>query len=251
MQNQSPRILVICDTQNVQRIHDYLTQYDCTYRDGLSKIREITKNQHFDYLVIFTELKGNEEEELLLKYISNQLPNIKSLCILKKADFRLSHFLGKNGITEVILITELASMTDKISKPNTQIKLATFGIECNNYPIQVQKTLKFIEENYLAIYTMSDVSKFIGITECFISHEFRKYGICPPKRLIMYFKVMHSRELLLNTTLKMKEIAQLSGFTNEQRYIECFQRMFNVSPGQFKRLKMEGYSITQKDVILN
>jgi transcriptional regulator GlxA family with amidase domain len=116
----------------------------------------------------------------------------------------------------------------------------------------LQKALRFIEDNYLTIFTITDIANYIGVTECTITREFQKNKLCPPKRLLMYFKVMHSEQLLQNTELKVKEIANLSGFTNEQRYIECFKRVYYVSPAGFRSEMIENeVSISNQENVIN
>lgn len=100
---------------------------------------------------------------------------------------------------------------------------------------ETKKILLFIESRYLTICNMTDIANYIGVTENTITREFHKYNLCSPKRLLMYFKVKHSIELLRNSDLKIREIANLSGFTNEQRYIECFAKVFHSTPSNYRR----------------
>jgi AraC-like DNA-binding protein len=191
---------------------------------------------------------------MVLKYIAECFPNMNSIAVLKKTEVKLSHFLGMNNIKEVIDIDELDTLDSLIKKTaGTKISLDKFKIKIDNYPPLLQKILRFVENNYLTIFTITDIAIDIGVTECTITREFQKNKLCPPKRLLMYFKILHSVELLRNTDLKIKEIAGLSGFTNEQRLIECFIRVYNISPTEFRSNRFDNNEngiINQENVMI-
>ncbi|NVO08827.1 MAG: helix-turn-helix transcriptional regulator [Bacteroidales bacterium] len=228
--------LIICNRKDEYIFKPYLLQYECHFVDSLSKIRYKLTKHHFDILLLYINFEQTPEEHMLLNYIAISFPNIYSIAILKEPICRISHFLGTCGVKEVLTYSELNKLGIKLSNiHNTKITLAKFSIFIENYPLNVQKILFFIEQNYLNIFTMTDIADYIGVNESTISREFQKNKICSPKRLLMYFKVMHSVELLKNTNLKIKEIADLSGFTNEQRYIECFGRTLETTPNEFRK----------------
>jgi AraC-like DNA-binding protein len=215
---------------------NYLSAFDCTYKESVLKVREYLKLKHYDSLLLYSEINCTKDEEIVLKYISESFPNLDSIAIVKKTGVKLSHFLGRNGIKEVLHTDELDKLTPILLRSNdTKISLDKLGISIEKTSPLLQKILRFMESNYLTIFTITDIATYVEVDECTISRECQKNNLCPPKRLLMYFKVMHSVELLQNTDFKIKEIANLSGFTNEQRYIECFIRVFNESPGYFRR----------------
>lgn len=228
-------ILIICNEEDKFIFKNYLNGYNCIYLQDLSKTQITLKKIHFDYLLLYTDISFSKSDELILNYISDCFPNIYSVAVLKKNAIRLSHFLGKAGIKEIIQVSEIDTLNKLFNNIScTRINLSSMQIEIVKYPAQFQRILKFIEKNYLTIFTISDISNYIGLNECTITREFQKFGLCSPKRLLMNLKVMHSIELLKNTDLRIKEIASLSGFTNEQRYIECFLRIYKCSPSELR-----------------
>ncbi len=181
-------------------------------------------------------IRCSKEEELILRFVSSSFSNLNSIAILRKDEVKISHFLGKSGIKEVIYTDELDQLSDSLlRKCETKITLGRFLIKSEDFSHLMQKTLQFIESNYLNIYSLTEVANEVGVTENTIDREFQKHSICSPKRLLMYFKVMHSVDLLIKTDFKIKEIAAISGFTNEQRFIECFKRIFNISPSEYRK----------------
>jgi AraC-like DNA-binding protein len=233
--NIQKKILVICESSEEYIFKSYLLKYEFIFVNTLSKVKTQLTKKHFDILLMCINFELTPREHMLLNYITNNFPKVYSIAILKTPNCRISHFLGANGVKDVLTYSELKTLDTIFSNTlNTKITLNKFSISIENYPLHTQKILGFIEKNYLTIFTITDVADYIGVTECTIAREFQKNKICPPKRLLMYFKVMHSVELLKRTGLKIKEIANLSGFTNEQRFIECFVRVFGISPSEFR-----------------
>jgi AraC-like DNA-binding protein len=245
--NPNKSILIICDNDCIYLFKNYLSAFNCTYKESLSNVREYLRLKHYDSLLLYCEISGSQNEEMILKYISASFPNLHSIAILKKTEVKISHFLGRNGIKEIIHIDELYRLTSLFfNTNNTKITLHNLNITLEDYPPLVQKILRFMEDHYLTIFTITDIAQYAGISECTIAHEFQKNNLSPPKQLLMLFKVTHSVVLLTKTNLKMKEIANLSGFTSQKRYMECFERVYRISPSEYKRSSLKNQNINTK-----
>jgi AraC-like DNA-binding protein len=203
--------------------------------------------------LLYNEIKCTYKEELVFKYISECFPKLKSIALIKKTEAKSSYFLGKNGVKNVIFTDELDCLEQLLSRhKGGKIACIDYNIIIEEYPPLLQRVLHFIEDEYLTIFSVTDISTYIGVTECTITREFKKNCICSPKRLVLYFKVMHSVELLKNSDLRVKEIANLSGFSNERRYTECFERVLFKSPSEFRNQitnNVKGEVLNQKNVI--
>jgi AraC-like DNA-binding protein len=235
MQHLNKNILIICDLENKYLFKFCLSSFECTYKETILQIRNALKIKHFDVLLLYCEISCTADEIMTLKYVTKHYSNITTIAILKKTEVKLSHFLGKIGIKEILYIDELGELSSMINKTNNaKVTLSKLKISLNNLSPLLQKILLFMENNYLNIFTITDIANDFGISECTISRIFQKYKICSPKQLLRQFKVVHSMELLQTTDLKIKEIANLSGFTNEQRYIESFTKVFKTSPSMYR-----------------
>ena len=80
----------------------------------------------------------------------------------------------------------------------------------------------------------TEIAMQLNIHESTLSREFKKNNITNPKRLLLYFKVGHASNLMKNKGLNLKKIAHQSGFSNEQRFNECFKRLFNETPNVYR-----------------
>jgi AraC family L-rhamnose operon transcriptional activator RhaR/AraC family L-rhamnose operon regulatory protein RhaS len=107
-------------------------------------------------------------------------------------------------------------------------------VKTDLYSFVLRKSLRYIEQHYLTLMNTSEVADFAGISECTLSREFKKFNLPGPKRLLMYCKIKHATHLMRNEELKIKQIAAMSGFTNVKRFHECFQMVFECSPGEYR-----------------
>jgi AraC-like DNA-binding protein len=236
MAPKSKNILIVCNNKERNLFKKYLSAFDCTYLESLSMVREPLRSKHYGYLLLYCEINGSKTEEIILKYISVCFPDLHSIAILSKTEVKLSHFLGRNGIREIIHTDELYRLASLfLHTYGTKITLSGLNITIENYPPLIQKLLGFMEDNYLSILMVADIAKYAGISEATVAHEFQKNNLAPPKQLLLLFKVTHSVELLNKTNLKIKEIACLSGFTSEKRYMECFEKVHGIPPSRYKK----------------
>jgi AraC-like DNA-binding protein len=234
MSHNSLNLLIVCNNRNL--LDNYLINYKCTYIQSYSEAYDILKFNCFDTFILNRGIYCTNEEKLFLKHISKSFPKLNSIAILGENDIKQSHFLGKNGINDILLNSEFNMLDSLIvkQKNNTKKIIEDLNISINNYPLQLQNILRFIGNEYLSINTVSDIAIHINITECTIIRLFKKNGLNSPKKILIIIKLLHSVEMLINTTCKIKEISFFSGFNNEYIYINCFKRVLAISPTEFK-----------------
>lgn len=228
--------LIVCDEIHTYQFKSILQQHKCVFIKDISKAHYQLSINKYDALVMYTNFGLCLNEHLILKYIQDNFPNVYSIAILIEPDYKISHFLGANGVKMVLPYSELEALDTIISNiQNTKITLEILNISITSPPPLLQKILLFMEHNYLNIFTIAEIANYVGVTECTITREFQKNNLLPPKKILQLFKVKHSIELLSKTNLRIKEIATLSGFKNEHRYIECFNKIYNFSPGHYRK----------------
>ena len=79
----------------------------------------------------------------------------------------------------------------------------------------------------------------LGLSESGTKEELAKrirehFGLPGPKKILIRMKVEHAINLMRNSGFNIREIATLSGFTEEKRMAECFHRMFGIPPGAYR-----------------
>lgn len=54
------------------------------------------------------------------------------------------------------------------------------------------------------------------------------------KRLLLALKMKHAVYLIINSSLCITEISEVVNFKIPQRFNECFRKVFDMAPGEFR-----------------
>ncbi|MEM9105652.1 MAG: GlxA family transcriptional regulator [Pseudomonadota bacterium] len=97
------------------------------------------------------------------------------------------------------------------------------------------EALKIMSENLEAPLSPSEIAVQIGISKRQLERLFKsKIGI-PPKSYYIKMRLQKARSLLLQTDLRVAEIACASGFGSLAHFSKSYQREFGVSPSKDTR----------------
>lgn len=179
-------------------------------------------------------------DKMLICHIRKKFPYIPFMAIISNDQIELARQCGEIGIDKVLIKSEIENiekeLTSLLSHTKEQIFISDLGIKNPHldYPEIILNALALTEHNYIDIKSVCEIAHTLGVSECTLSREFQKYGLPGPKRLLMHMKVYHASLLMQNKGFNIREIAAMSGFTNDKRMAECFQRFFLKSPGEFR-----------------
>ena len=98
----------------------------------------------------------------------------------------------------------------------------------------IHNSVKFIEENYFRqdLYTPM-LAELSGIGETYYRNIFLAVFNMPPAHYIQLYRVEKSKELLLNTSATIEEIAVAVGFANSSYFCKVFKNITNMTPSDF------------------
>jgi len=95
--------------------------------------------------------------------------------------------------------------------------------------------LKYINENISQQLDLETVSKKLLINSNYFSHLFKKKtGI----NFVIYLqktRIEHAKKLLKNPLLRVYQIAEMSGYSNEKYFCKVFRKHTNYTPGQYRK----------------
>ena len=99
---------------------------------------------------------------------------------------------------------------------------------------------EYIDNNYQKELTLSQVAKYIYLSDSYFAHSFKdKFGISP-KSYILKVRIEASKELLENTDTKIADVALSVGFSSQQRFNDIFRKHLGVTPLKYRqKCKME------------
>ena len=111
----------------------------------------------------------------------------------------------------------------------SEISMEEF-VNTPEYPGTLTRILGYINENYTAPITLSELSKQFGLSKQHISRLFRQWLNTTVTKYINDLKLTHAPELLCHTTLNISEISNYLGFSSSCYFTKLFHQKYYISP---------------------
>lgn len=92
---------------------------------------------------------------------------------------------------------------------------------------------QYINQNYDKNISLGDVAKYSGISESYLSREFRNKTGDSFSNYILKVRMNKAIELIKNSNLKIYEIAEKVGFNNAEYFSKQFKKVMGKSPKNF------------------
>lgn len=96
---------------------------------------------------------------------------------------------------------------------------------------------RHIQQNYLQLKTMTEVSKAVGIDSAYLSRVFRRFHRDSPYRYLIRLKMSHAASLLMQPNRLIKDIAYEMNFPDPFQFSKLFKSVYGLSPEQFLQRK--------------
>ncbi len=92
------------------------------------------------------------------------------------------------------------------------------------------EAVSLMEANLDELISLDELAERTGISRRQLERLFRKHLDCAPGRYYLDLRLARARELLLQTTLPMAEVALACGFTAAAHFSTCYREAFGLSP---------------------
>lgn len=106
-----------------------------------------------------------------------------------------------------------------------------------NYMQSVSKAIAFIEEHLSDEITAEEVAAEVGYSSYHFHRIFQSVTRSTVSEYIRGRRLTYAAYDLFNTNLRIVEIAIKYHFSSQEAFTRSFQRMFSISPGQFRKQK--------------
>ncbi|MBE6577371.1 MAG: helix-turn-helix transcriptional regulator [Ruminococcaceae bacterium] len=125
-------------------------------------------------------------------------------------------------------LSELYSLITQISTVHSY----TYSL-AGKYPL-IHKSVKYIERNYRRedLYTPA-LAEMSGIGETYYRSIFISVFQVPPARYIQNYRVEKAKQLLVNSSGSIEEIATAVGFANSSYFCKVFKSTTGLTPTEF------------------
>lgn len=100
--------------------------------------------------------------------------------------------------------------------------------------ILIYECEKYIDENYERGITVSEISRYIGVSMSYLSRIFKDETGNTIINYINEKKIQKAKEYLGGTDMKIYEIAEKLGFENTTYFSYFFKKYTGISPKEYK-----------------
>ena len=94
---------------------------------------------------------------------------------------------------------------------------------------------KYISDNISNPIKPCDICRHIGISSSTLYKEIRKKASCSPEQYIRNAKIKKAKDLLINTSCSISEIAERVGIPDVNYFIRVFKTSVGVSPLRYRK----------------
>lgn len=102
-------------------------------------------------------------------------------------------------------------------------------------PPTILQVMEWVKSNYYANITLTDIAKEIGYNADYLSSLFKQSTGISFVSYINQIRIDHSKSLLINYNITIKEVAYSCGFTDEKYYMKQFKKREGMTPSQYKK----------------
>ncbi|MCX7749819.1 MAG: AraC family transcriptional regulator [Clostridia bacterium] len=97
--------------------------------------------------------------------------------------------------------------------------------------------VNYIRNNFERDISLGDIAKFVFLSPSYFTRAFKEEMGLSPINYLLQIRIERAKELLSDTELKISEIAQQVGFSNQQRFNEIFKKYTGLAPLQYRKQK--------------
>lgn len=99
----------------------------------------------------------------------------------------------------------------------------------------VQKTTHYMEEHLSRNIRLEDLAAHNHMSKSYFVKEFKKCRGITPMEELRLLRVKKAREILVSTTIPIKNIPEKVGILNEYHLSKLFKKYFNATPGSYRK----------------
>lgn len=193
--------------------------------------KNLIKYEHIKFL------NPDNNYELALKYISIKGVAINHFFLI--GPYKTNVNLIDNTLTTIdyqfrprscinYLFKVLAIIINDITSDNAKNNQCYISLN-------VRKAIQYIHQAYDSELTIDLMSKKLNLNKCYFCNIFKKETGITFSNFINKFRVEKSKQLLLNSSFSILDVAIAVGFNNQNYFAMAFKKEMGITPLQYKK----------------
>lgn len=120
-------------------------------------------------------------------------------------------------------------------KDNWSHNIYTSEKAVNESDQKIYSITSYIHNHYNEDISLESLSKRFFISSFYLSHQFKKVTGHTLTHYIQMTRIRNTQYLLINTSIKVTEIAQQCGFTSFSQFNRVFRKFCGLSPSEYRK----------------
>jgi AraC family transcriptional regulator len=83
--------------------------------------------------------------------------------------------------------------------------------------------------------SLNELAREVGLSRSHFARAFKETTGLPPHRWLVSRRIECAKEVLVNSTLSLVEVAELAGFADQSHFTRVFASTVGISPGEWRR----------------
>jgi two-component system, response regulator YesN len=162
-----------------------------------------------------------------VRRVSNEVP---ILILSGHSDFEYARTAMRYGITDYLLKpinrVELSETLSKLFKDDEEDKIETSK--------QFKKILQYIHDHLSQEITLKHIADYVDLNPQYVGQLFKTELNQTFTDYITEERLKRAKQLLKGTSLKVYEVAQLSGYKSPKHFMTIFKQEVGTTPVQFR-----------------
>jgi len=128
-------------------------------------------------------------------------------------------------LAEALLMQALLGYVAEMNEVESSSFLAAVQDQC------IGRALNLIHEDIAREWTLNELAQEAGVSRSVFAERFRELVGESPILYLARWRMLKARELLLDTSLSMAQVADAVGYQSEFSFAKAFTRLFGAPPG--------------------
>ncbi|MFE5320029.1 response regulator [Paenibacillus sp. NPDC056579] len=101
----------------------------------------------------------------------------------------------------------------------------------------IEKAVEYMKQHFTKAISLQDVADHVSVSKNYFSEMFKKVTGQNFIDYLIHLRLKRSSALLQTTTLKVYEVAEMSGFNDVKYFSKLFKKMMKMSPAEYREKK--------------
>lgn len=207
-----------------------LSYYWCHFRITSAEYKLLNAEQINDYIFnLDNELKKASSDV----YILPEYGSISSAARTSLIFRQLLDLSNKKSYSEYLTNYALSLLAMEISQ-DFMDNIIHQNEKLSNTNCKINEIANWININYNSNLTAHKIAETFNYNQDYLSSAFKKYTGISLLKCINKTRISASKQLLLNSSFSIKEIALQVGFNDDKHFMKLFKKFEDVTPTEYK-----------------